>query len=83
MDTITHNALHKYPWEHPEDPDLEREEPVKDPDNLGEEQLDPKEHPDDPGCNRPQPWGNADDADYADETGKPTRTKRRCKAFYY
>jgi hypothetical protein len=47
------NAPHKYPWEHPEDPDFERQ-PVEDLDNLDEEQLDPGEHAEDPDYDNPQ-----------------------------
>jgi hypothetical protein len=34
VDTIKHNAPHKYPWEYPETPSLDEEESTKDLDDL-------------------------------------------------
>jgi hypothetical protein len=31
MDVMKHNAPHKYPWEHPDTPNLSEEEPTIDP----------------------------------------------------
>jgi hypothetical protein len=81
VDAVKHNAPYKYPWEHPEDPGLEGQEPTEGLDDLDDEQLDPKEHLDDTDYNRSQPWDNADDIDYDDDTSEPTQTKRRYKAL--
>ena len=83
MDTIKQNAPSKYPWERLEDPDLKRQEPTEDLDNLDNEQLDLEEYPEDPDYNKPQPWDNTDDSDYNDITSKPIETKRRYKALCY
>ncbi|CZR68052.1 uncharacterized protein PAC_17951 [Phialocephala subalpina] len=79
VDATRHNAPHKYPWEHPDDPDLEGQEPTEDLDDLDDEKLDPKEYPDDPNYNRAQPWDDADDVDYGDDADESTKTKRRYK----
>jgi hypothetical protein len=80
---MKHNAPHKYPWEHPDDPDLEGKESTEDTDNLDDEQLDPNQYPDDPDYNKTQPWDDATDADYDDITGEFVKTKRRYKALCY
>jgi hypothetical protein len=38
---MKHNAPHKYPWEDPEIPNLDKEEPTSDLDDLDDEELDP------------------------------------------
>jgi hypothetical protein len=55
VDAIKHNAPHKYPWEHPETPSLDEEEPTTDLDNLDNEQLDLIDYPKDPDYNQAQP----------------------------
>jgi hypothetical protein len=55
VDAMKHNAPHKYPWEHPETPSLDEEEPTEDLDDLDDEQLDPINHPEDPNYDQAQP----------------------------
>jgi Protein of unknown function (DUF3435) len=80
VDAMKRNAPNKYPWEHPEDPDLERQ-PAENLDDLDDEQLDPG--PEDPDYDNPQPWDNVGDCDYDDVSGEPIETKRRYKALCY
>jgi hypothetical protein len=81
VDAMKHNAPHKYPWEHPETPNLDKKEP--DLDDLDDEQLDLVTHPEDPDYNQAQPWDNVNDADYYDDIGESPGTKRRYKALCY
>jgi hypothetical protein len=83
VDAMKHNAPHKYPWEHPETPSLDEEEPTADLDDLDDEQLDPMDHPEDPDYNQAQPWDNVDDADYYDDIGESPNAKRCYKALCY
>lgn len=92
VDVMKHNAPYKYLWEHPYDPDLERQDPAEDLDDLDnldklddldDEHLDPEDHPEDPNYDRGQPWDDARDADYDDDTGEFTKSKRRYKALCY
>jgi hypothetical protein len=52
MDTIKHNAPHKYPWEHPETLSLDEEEPTADLNDLDDKQLDLMDYPKDPDYNQ-------------------------------
>jgi hypothetical protein len=91
VDAMKHNAPDKYPWEHPERPDLDGPDPPEDKedlDALDDEQLNLQKHPEDPDYDRPEPWQNAHDSDYDDaaydeDTGDYTKRKRRYKSLCY
>jgi hypothetical protein len=72
-----------YPWEDPEIPSLDKEEPTSDLDDLDEEELDPINHPEDPDYDQAKLWDNVNDADYYDDIRELPSTKRRYKALYY
>lgn len=91
VDAMKHNALDKYPWEHPERPDLESPDSPKDKedlDALDDEKLGLEQRPEDPDYDRPEPWHNAndtdyDEAEYDEDTGDYTKRKRRYKSLCY
>ena len=55
MDGLKHNAPHKYPWEHPETPDLDLQEPTEDLDDLDDKQLGPMDRPEESDYDQTQP----------------------------
>lgn len=59
VDAMKSNAPQKYSWEHPETPDLDKEE---DFDSLDDDLLNPKDHLEDPDYDKPQPGDNVNDA---------------------
>jgi hypothetical protein len=86
---MKHIAPDKYPWEHPERPDLVGPDTPKDKEDLDvldNERLGSKQYPEDPDYDRPEPWHNAndtdsDDATYNEDTGAYTRRKQRYKSL--
>jgi hypothetical protein len=83
VDAMKRSAPLRYPWEHADEPELDKEGSEGNTDDLDDENLDVKDHPDDPDYNRPDPWHNSGCTDYNDDTGESSDTKRRYKALCY
>ena len=83
VDTIKHNAPYKYLQEDPEIPNLDKEEPTSDLDDLDDKELDLIDYPEDPDYNKAKPWDNINDANYYDNIRESPSTKRRYKVLYY
>jgi len=83
VDAIKYNAPYKYPWEDPEIPNLDKEEPTSDLDNLDDEELDPMDYPEDPDYNKAKSWDNINNTNYYNNIGKSPNIKRYYKALYY